>query len=91
VAAHALDHHDAVVAHGRGPQRVDGARGLLDARPEAEREVGAVDVVVDRLGDADDVELVVAEEVVADLERVVAADRDEGVELVALPDREARA
>ena len=54
VAAHHLDDHHPVVALGRRVQAVDGVGGDLHGGVEAERHVGADDVVVDRLGHADD-------------------------------------
>ena len=54
VAAHDLDDDDAVVRLRRRVQAVDRVRGDLHRGLEAEREVRAREVVVDRLGDADD-------------------------------------
>ena len=54
VAAHHLDHHHPVVALGGGVQPVDRVGGDLHRGVEAERQVGADDVVVDRLRHADD-------------------------------------
>ena len=53
---------------------------IVDRGVEAEGVVGAGEVVVDRLRDADDREVVLAEEAGRDAERVLAADRDERVE-----------
>ena len=61
---------------------------IVDGRVEAEGVVGAVEVVVDRLRDADDREVVLGVEPRRDAERVLAADRDERVELLALEGRE---
>ncbi len=52
--AHDLDDHDPVVGLGRRVQAVDGLGGDADRGVEAERDVRAAEVVVDRLGDADD-------------------------------------
>ncbi len=54
VAPHHLDHHHPVVALGGGVQAVDGVGRDLDGGVEAERHVGADDVVVDRLRHTDD-------------------------------------
>ena len=54
VAAHDLDDHHPVVALGGGVQAVDRVGGDLHRGREPERQVGADDVVVDRLRHADD-------------------------------------
>ena len=54
VAAHHLDDDDAVVRLGGRVQPVDRLGGDRDRRVEAEGVVGAGEVVVDRLRDADD-------------------------------------
>ena len=59
VATHHLDDHHPVVALGGGVQTVDRVGGDLHRGVEAERLVGAVDVVVDRLRHADDRQTVV--------------------------------
>ena len=81
VAAHHLDDHDAVVRLGRRVEPVDRLGRDRDRGVEAERVVGAGEVVVDRLRDADDRELALVVEARRDAERVLAADRDERVEL----------
>ena len=48
--AHDLDAHDAAVAAGRGVDAVNDVGGDIHRRMEAERDVGAIDVVVDGLG-----------------------------------------
>ncbi len=58
MTSHHLEHHAAFVRVARGPQPVDRLGGDVDRGVEAERVVGGVDVVVDRLGDADDVDAV---------------------------------
>ena len=80
VPAHHLDHHDAVVRLRRRVQPVDRLGRDRDRGVEAERVVGAGEVVVDRLRHADDREAVLAVEALGDAERVLAADRDERVE-----------
>ena len=79
VAAHHLDHDHAVVRLGGGVQAVDRVGGDLHGGLEAEREVGAGEVVVDRLRDADHVDAVV-DQPAGDAERVLAADRDQRVD-----------
>ena len=54
VAAHHLDDHHAVVRLGGRVQAVDRLGADRDGRVEAEGVVGAGEVVVDRLRDADD-------------------------------------
>ena len=61
---------------------VDRLGGDVDGGVEAEGVVGAVQVVVDRLRDADDGQAVLGVELRGDAERVLAADRDERVELL---------
>ena len=80
VPAHHLDDHDAVVRLGGRVQPVDRLGGDGQRRVEAERVVGRREVVVDRLGHADDRERVLLEEPRGDAERVLAADGDERVE-----------
>ena len=80
VAAHHLDDHHPVVALGRRVQPVDGVGGDLHRGVEAERDVGALDVVVDRLRDADDRQAVLGVQPAGDRQRAVAADDDDGVE-----------
>ena len=58
VPAHHLQHHDAVVGLGGRVQPVDRLRRDRDRRVEPERVVGCGQVVVDRLRDADDGEVV---------------------------------
>ncbi len=79
VPAHHLDDEDAVVGLGGGVQPVDGLGRDVDRGVEAEGEVGAGEVVVDRLGDADDVHAEVGE-LGGDAEGVLAADRDQRVD-----------
>ena len=62
VPAHHLDDHDAVVRLGRRVEPVDRLGADRDGGVEAERVVGAREVVVDRLRDADDGELELAVE-----------------------------
>jgi len=56
VAAHHLDHERALVAGGRGGDRVDRLGDAVQRRVGADRDVGARHVVVDRARQADDAE-----------------------------------
>ena len=76
VAAHHFQHHHPPMALGRAVQPVDGIGGASDGRIEAERHHRGRQVVVDRLGHADDGDSVL-EQLLSDRERAVAADRDE--------------
>ncbi len=78
VPAHHLDDQHPVVALGRGVQAVDGLGRDADRGVEAERVVGARQVVVDRLGHADDVHAQLVQ-LRRDPERVLPADRDQRV------------
>ena len=82
VAAHHLDDHDAVVRLGGRVQPVDRLGADRDRGVEAERVVGAREVVVDRLRDPDHRCIEVRVEPGSDAERVLAADRDERIELL---------
>ena len=84
VPAHHLEHHHAVVRLGGRVQPVDRLGADVDGGVEAEGVVGAREVVVDRLRDADDGEVVLGVQPRRDAERVLAADRDERVEALAL-------
>ena len=79
VAAHHLDDDDPVVRLGGGVKTVDRVAGDLHGGIEAEGVVGAGEVVVDRLGDADHRHLV-GRQAAGDPERVLAADGDQSVE-----------
>ena len=81
VAPHHLAHHHPVVALGGRVQTVDGVGRDLHRGVEAERDVGRREVVVDRLGHADDATPSLAE-LRGDAERVLAADRDQRVDSV---------
>src|SRR5262249_17699987 len=80
VAAHHLDDHHAVVRLGGRVEAVDRLGRDEDGGVEAERVVGAGEVVVDRLRDADDRQLLLRVQTCGDAERVLAADRNERVE-----------
>ena len=85
VAAHDFNDDHAIVRVGRGVNAVDCLGGDHDRGVVAEGCVGAADVVVDGLGNADGVDAVFAEEQ-RDRLRVVAAESDERVDLVGLED-----
>src|SRR5436190_167769 len=80
VAAHHLDDHHPVVRFRRRVQPVYRLRRDEDRGVEAERVIGRREVVVDRLRNADDREVVLLVEPRCDPERVLAADRHERVE-----------
>ncbi len=82
MAAHRLDDDDPVVRLGRRVHAVDRLGCDVDGGVEAERVVRAVQVVVDRLRDTDHRKVVVGEELCGNAERVLAADRDERVDLL---------
>ncbi|MNX90407.1 hypothetical protein D3C86_1224530 [compost metagenome] len=78
-AAHDLEDHHPVVALGGGEQLVDGLGGRGHRRVEAEGLVRRVEVVVDGLGDADQVHALLGQ-VVPDAEGAVAADEDQRIQ-----------
>ena len=84
VTAHHLHDHHAVVRLGRRVEPVDRLRGDEDGRVETEGVVGAAEIVVDRLRNADDREGVLLVEPRRDTQCVLAADRHEGVDTGAL-------
>ena len=79
VPPHDLDHHDPPVRFGGRVQAVDGVGREAHGRVEAETAGRADDVVVDRLGHADERNAPLVE-LVGDRQRAVAADADERVE-----------
>ena len=80
VPSHGLDDHDAAMAFGGGAEAVDCLGDDVDGVVEAEGEIGHLQVVIDRLGDSDDRQLVGMMEALGDAQGIVAADCDEGVE-----------
>ena len=64
---------------GRGVQPVDRLHRDVDGGVEAERVVGGIEVVVDGLGHPDHVDADLAQ-LGRDAQRVLAADRDQGVD-----------
>jgi hypothetical protein len=81
VPAHHLDDEDPVVALGRRVEAVDRLGRDVDRGVEAERQVGRAEVVVDRLRDPQHRQPVVVVEAGGGAERVLAADRDQRVEV----------
>ena len=86
VAAHHLDDHHAVVGLRRGVQAVDRVGDDLHSGVEAERDVGAAEVVVDRLRHPDDRDALFVQQQ-RHAERVLAADRDQRADAAALQRR----
>ena len=80
--AHRLDDEDAAVRLRGRVAAIDGFGGHVHRGVEAERVVGAVQVVVDRLRHADDGKLELGGEPRGHAERILAADRHERVELL---------
>ena len=83
VAAHDLDEEEALVRCGRVADFVDTLHDGVQGRVIADGGVGAVEVVVDRAGKADDGEVKLVGKNACAGERTVAADDHEGVYLVA--------
>jgi hypothetical protein len=83
VAAHDLDDQRPLVALGRGVEPVDRAHRDVHRRVEPERVVRGAEVVVDRLRHADDPDARVVQ-LRGHAERVLAPDRDQPVDPVAL-------
>src|SRR5262249_29035711 len=79
VSAHDLDDQRAVMRFGGSVQPVDRLHGDVDRGVEPERVIGCVEVVVDRLRDADHVDAELRE-ARRHAERVLAADREQGVD-----------
>ena len=82
VAPHDLDDHDPVVRLRGRVEAVDGLHDRVDRGVEPNGDVGPPDIVVHRLGDSDHGDARPAQ-VARRAERVVPADRDDGVDPVA--------
>jgi len=80
VAAHHLDDEDAVMALRGGVQAIDRLGRDLQRRVEAERDIGAAEVVVDCLRHPENRDAVLVQPV-RGAESVLAADRDQSDEL----------
>ena len=89
VAPHDLEHHDPVVRLGRGVQPVDRLGGDAERSVEADADVGAADIVVDRLGHRDHRETGIGQSPGGD-QRAVAADGHQRLDAVALELRDQR-
>src|SRR5919206_3013446 len=85
VSAHHFDDHHAGVRLGGRVQTVDRLHDSVDGRVEAEGEVRAVQVVVNRLRNADEVEAVLVPHVARGAQSPFAAADDERVHPDALP------
>src|SRR2546423_5504750 len=85
VSPHHFDDHHAVMRLGCGVQAVNGLHHGVDGCVEAEGEVCADEVVVNRLRYADERETVFVPNVARCAQSPLAADDDEGVECMALP------
>ena len=82
VAAHHLHEKDAVVRGGRVADLVDAVDDGVERRIVADGRIGAVEIVVDRAGKADHRHVVFAGEIFGAGKRAVAADHDQGVDMV---------
>ena len=80
IAAHDLQHHDAVVAFRRGVQAVQGIGGAGHRRVEAEGHHGPFEIVVDGLGHAHQGHASL-EQLLADAQRSVAANADQAADV----------
>ena len=83
VTSHDLYNDDPVVRLGRGVESIDGLSRDVDGRVEAEREIRAVDGVVDGLGHPHNGQALPVE-FVRDTERVFPADHYQAVEFLLL-------
>ena len=79
LVAHDLNAHHAAVAACRGVDAVDDVGGDVHSGVEAEGDVGAVDVVVDGLGQADDVQALLCQQI-GRLVGAVAAQAEQAVQ-----------
>ena len=83
LVAHDLDAHHAAVAAGGGVNAVDDLGGNVHSGVEAKSYIGAVDIVVDGLGQADDVQAFLREQV-GGFMGAVAAQAEQAVQLCVL-------
>ena len=79
--AHHLHQHDALVRFGRAVQPIDGVGGDGQRGIEPESDIGAIDVVVDRLGHPDHGDILVGEPARRG-ERALPTDRDQHIDPV---------
>src|SRR3954467_12758014 len=85
VAAHHFADDDAIVRVGCGVEAVDGLGRDHDGGVKPKGLIGAADVVVDGLGNANSVDAVFGE-IERDRLRIVAAEGDQSIDLVGLQD-----
>src|SRR6185369_3533311 len=83
IAAHDFDHHHPIVGLSCGVDPVDGLGGNINRSIETKSEVGAGQVVVDGLGDAHHINAFFVQPL-GYRKRVVAADGDQGLDLMLL-------
>ena len=86
VSAHHFQHEHPLVAGGRRVQAIEGVGRAVDRAIEAERERRGREVVVDRLGHADDRDAEFVE-LLGDRQRAVAADANQSFEVQLLDRR----
>ena len=84
VTPHDLDEEYAVVAGGRIAYLVDAFHDGVERGVVADGRVGAAQVVVDRGGDSDAGQVVLLSKNACAMNRTVATDNDEGIDLLAL-------
>src|SRR5665648_32253 len=87
VPPHHLDHHHAVVALSGGVQPVDGLCRDVERGVEPDRQIGSLDVVVDRLGDRDHPHPGLGD-LAGRMQGPVATDADQGLEPLGLERRQ---
>ena len=80
VAAHDLQHHNAMVARGGRLQAVQRLGRHRACGVEADGQLGKADIVVDRLGHADDLQFAQLGQLAQNAEAAVAADDDDRIE-----------
>src|SRR5581483_1291368 len=81
IAAHYLDHDDAIVGLGGSMHAIDGFGGNADRGIEAETKIGAAEIVINGLGHAHDLDSLL-KELLGDRLRIVAAESNQRVQLV---------
>src|SRR5208283_441967 len=77
VAAHEFNKHDAMVAFGGGVETINGFRGDDESGVKTESDFGGVEIVVNRFGNADDVDAA-ASEIAGDVLGAVTANDNHG-------------
>ena len=79
IAAHHFDQHDAMMAFGGGVQAVNGIGGDVQGGVKAKGNLGGGEVVVNRLGHADDMQAL-APEIAGDAQRAVSPNDDQSIQ-----------